>query len=151
MTMWSAVNVASVDLDLPGTGDAASATKQVDPGSFEPRLLPGIGIRGHHEVAPRQRCLHVDVRRALSVAGGLHRFAGPKQRLGRDAGPVGALAADQLAFHDRDPHTPLGDLRGRVLSGGTATQHDDVVVGGHVVTLLCCGRTGRSWPSGRPS
>ena len=52
-----------------------------------------------------------------------------EQRLGRDARPVGALAADELAFDDGDAQPALGQRAGAVLARRAAAEHDDVVVG----------------------
>ena len=61
----------------------------------------------------------------------LQRLAGAQQRLGRDAAPVGALAAEQLALDDRDAQAALGEARGAVLAGRAAAEDDDVEVGAH--------------------
>ena len=63
------------------------------------------------------------------LAGGLQRLAGPHERLGRDAAPVGALAAEQLALDDRDLQAAVGEAGGAVLAGGPAAEDDDVEVG----------------------
>ena len=66
------------------------------------------------------------------LARGVHRLAGAQQRLGRDARPVGALAADQLALDERDAQAALGQRAGAVLARRAAAEDDDVVVGAHV-------------------
>ncbi len=45
---------------------------------------------------------------AAGVARALHRLARAQQRLGRDARPVGALTADQLALDDGDAQSAVG-------------------------------------------
>ena len=122
----------AVDFDGPGPGEPAAAAQQRDPPGIQPALLPGVGVAGDHEVAPRQRRLDVHLRARPHLARGVHRLAGAQQRLGRDAGPVRALAADQLALDDRDPQTTLGQRAGAVLTRRAATQNDHVVVIAHV-------------------
>jgi hypothetical protein len=58
----------------------------------------------------------------------VHCLTGPQERLGRNARPVGALAADQLALDQRDAQPALGELAGAVLAWRAAAEHDDVVV-----------------------
>ena len=53
-------------------------------------------------------------RRRLARA--VHRLARAQQRLRRDARPVGALAAHQLALDDRDAQAALGERAGAVLA-----------------------------------
>ena len=60
------------------------------------------------------------------------RLARPQQGLRRDAGPVRALAAHQLALDDGDPQAALGQRAGAVLARRAAAEHDHVVVAGHV-------------------
>jgi hypothetical protein len=55
-------------------------------------------------------------------------FTRTKEGLGRDAGPVRAFAADQLAFDDGDAQAALGERAGAVLAGGAGPEDDDVVV-----------------------
>ena len=80
------------------------------------------------------------VRRRL--ARGVHRLAGTQQRLRRDARPVRALAADQLALDERDAQAALGERAGAVLAGRAAADHDHVVVAAHVGSSApACSRT----------
>ena len=58
----------------------------------------------------------------------VRRLAGPQQRLRRDARPVGALAADQLALDERDAQAAFGERAGAVLARRAAADDDDVVV-----------------------
>ena len=93
----------------------------------QPALLAGVGVVGDHEVAPASAASTstsaVAPRRAR-----LDGLARPQQRLGRDARPVGALAADQLALHHRHPQAALGQRAGGVLAGRAAADHDHVIV-----------------------
>ena len=59
---------------------------------------------------------------------GVHRLARAQQRLGRDARPVRALAADELALDERDAQAALGERAGAVLAGRAAADDDHVVV-----------------------
>ena len=59
---------------------------------------------------------------------GVRRLARAQQRLGRDARPVRALAADELALDERDAQAALGERAGAVLAGRAAADDDDVVV-----------------------
>ena len=115
----------------PVPGEPAAAAQQVDAVVRQPALLPGVGVVGDHEVAPRERRLDVDLRGRRRLARAVHRLARPQQRLRRDARPVGALAADQLALDDRDAQPALGQRAGAVLAGRAAAQHDHVVVVAH--------------------
>ena len=101
------------------------------PSPCQPLLLAGVGVVGDHEVAPGQRRLDVDLRGRRRVARRVHGLARAQQRLGRDAGPVGALAADQLALDDGDPQAALGQRAGAVLAGRAAAEDDHVVVVAH--------------------
>ena len=58
----------------------------------------------------------------------VRRLARTQQRLGRDAGPVGALAADELALDDGDAQAALRERAGAVLARRAAAEHDHVVV-----------------------
>ncbi len=67
--------------------------------------------------------------------------AGPQQRLGRHARPVGALAADQLPLDDADVEALAGQPPGADLAGRARPEHDHVVALGrghpaHLVTTL---------------
>jgi hypothetical protein len=62
----------------------------------------------------------------------MHGLTRAQQRLGGDARPVGALAADQLALDDGDAQSAGSQRRSAVLAGGAAAEDDDVVVAAHV-------------------
>jgi hypothetical protein len=81
-----------------------------------------------HEVAPGERRRDVDLRTRRRVVGVVSCFTRTKQGLGRDASPVGALAADELAFDDRDAQAALGKRAGAMLAGCAGADDDDVVV-----------------------
>jgi hypothetical protein len=118
----------TVDLDHTRAGEGACAAQQVDALALQPALRTGVRVVGHHEVPPGQRGLHVDLRSRSDLTCPLHGLARTQQRLGRDAGPVRALAAHQLPLHHRDPQAAVGQLTGAVLTGGTCADDDDVVV-----------------------
>jgi hypothetical protein len=71
----------AVDLDHTRPREPGAAAKQLDAMLGEPRFVTGIGER----TAPRW----------------------PRQRLGRDAPPAGALATDQLVLDECDAQTAL--------------------------------------------
>ena len=76
------------------------------------------------------------------LARGVHGLAGTQQRLRRDARPVGALAADQLALDERDAQAAFGERAGAVLARRAAADDDDVVVVAHVGSSSpACSRT----------
>ena len=101
------------------------------PALGQPALLTGVGVVRDHEVAPGESRLDVDRRARCGVARGLHRLAWAQQRLRRDAGPVGALAPDQLALDDRHAQATLGQRAGAMLAWRAAAENDDVVVATH--------------------
>ena len=121
----------AVDLDHACTRELAGPAQQVDALGGEPALLAGVGVVRHHEVAPGQRLLDIDLCGRGSLARAMDRLAGPEQRLGRDARPVGALAADELALDKGDPQAALGEYAGAVLAGRAGAEDDDVVVAVH--------------------
>ena len=118
----------AVDLDHAGAGQPARAAQQVDAPLRQPALLAGVGVVRDHEVPPGQRGLDVDLGARPGVARALHRLARAQQGLGRDARPVGALAADQLSLDDGDAQSARRQRRGAVLAGGAAAEDDHVVV-----------------------
>ena len=71
----------AVDLDHPGSGEAAAPAQQRDLVVGQPLGGPGVGVVGDHEVAPLQRGSHVDLGGRRCLASAVHRFAGAKQRL----------------------------------------------------------------------
>ena len=117
-----------VDLHYAGPGDAARPAQQVDAMFGEPALLAGVGIARDHEVSPRERGREVDLRVRAHRERAVHRLAGAQQRLRRDARPVGALTADQLALDDGHAEAAFGERAGGVLARGAAPEHDHVVV-----------------------
>jgi len=122
----------SVDLDDPHPGEPARAAQQLDAPVREPALLAGVGVAGDHEVTPRQRRLDIDLRARRRLARSMCGLAGPQQRLGRDARPVGAFAADQVAFDERDAQTALRERAGAMLARRTPAEDDDVIVVAHL-------------------
>ena len=55
-----------------------------------------------------------------------HHLARPQQRLGRHAGVVGALAADEVLLDDRDLEAYLAKPSGGDLARRPGADHDDV-------------------------
>jgi hypothetical protein len=117
-----------VDLHYADPGDAARPAQQVDAMFGEPALLAGVGIARDHEVTPRECARDVDLGVGAHREHAVHRLARAQQRLRRDARPVGALAADQLALDDGDAQPALGERASGVFARGAAPEHDHVVV-----------------------
>ncbi len=111
----------AVDLDDAGSGEPAGAAQEVDARSRQPALLPGVGVLGHHEVAPRECGPDVDLCGGRRLARGMHRLAGSQERLRRDARPVRALAPDQLTLDDGDAQPAVRPARRR--SAHQASRH----------------------------
>ena len=127
-TTWSAVcRTPSTSTDA-GARQLALAAQQRDAVVGQPALLTGVGVVRHHVVAPRERGRDVDLGARRRLARAVHRLARAQQRLGRDARPVRALAADQLPLDDGHPQPARGDRGGAVLAGRPAAQDDHVVV-----------------------
>ena len=126
------------DVDAAGTGERRAAAVQVDALVLQPARGARVGVVGDHEVAPGQRGGDVDgpavegLPRARGVPCGGDRLARAQQGLGGDAGPVGALAAHQLAFDDGDPLAGVGELARADLAGRAGAEDDGVVVRAHV-------------------
>ena len=87
-----------------------------DPVVRQPALLPGVGVVRDHEVPPGQRGGHVHLGVARGLAHPVDRLTGPQQRLGGDAGPVRALAADEVPLDHRHPQAAVGQGPGTVLA-----------------------------------
>jgi hypothetical protein len=117
----------AVHLHHARSGEPSMAPQQVDAVLREPALLPGVGVAGDHEVAPGERGLHVHPCGRGGGVGGVRRLARAQQRLGRDARPVRALAAHELALHQRDAKAAFGQRGGAVLPGRAAADDDHVV------------------------
>src|SRR5678816_1195834 len=118
----------AVDLHHAYSGEAPSAAEQVDAVIFQPAFLAGIGVVGHHEVAPGERRADVEFGFHQSFTSGMDGLAGSKQRLRWNAGPVRALAADEFAFNDSDVQTTFGERTRAVFTRGAASNDDDVVI-----------------------
>ena len=71
-------------------------------------------------------------RRSRPPRGPVDGLARPQQRLRRDAGPVGALASDELALDDGDTQAALGERARAMLARGATTEHDHVIVATHL-------------------
>ena len=117
----------TVHFDHAHPGQPAGAAQQVDTLVRQPVLLAGIGVVRDHEIAICQGRLDIDLGAGRRLACLLGRLPGAQQRLGRDARPVGTLAADQLAFDDGDPQSAVGQLSCAVLARRAGAQDDDVV------------------------
>ena len=113
----------------PGPGEPAAAAQQIDAVVGEPLRRACVGVLRDHVVAPRQCRFDVDVRSRGRVVRVVYGFTRAEQGLGRDAGPVGALASHQLTLDHGDAETALGQRAGAVLTGRAGAEDDDVVVG----------------------
>src|SRR5204862_6466128 len=103
--------------------------QHVDAGVRSPLGLAAVVVVRDLEVAPCEDLADVDLAAAdRRLAAALPRLAGPQERLGRDARPVRALAAQQLALDDGHAHAGLGQRPRTVLAGGAAAEDDDVVL-----------------------
>jgi hypothetical protein len=98
----------------------------------QPAFLPCVGVIRDHEVTPGQRRSGIDLRSARRLARRVHRLSRPQQCLGRNARPVGALAADQITLDKSDAQAAVGQLADAMLARRAATHDDDVIVG-HVL------------------
>ncbi len=107
----------------------------------EPPLGTGVGVVRDHEVTPGERRRDVDLRARRRLVRLVHGFTRAKQRLGRDARPVRALATHELAFDHGDAQTALRQRAGAVLAGRPRAKHDDVVVGHDGSSSPACSAT----------
>ena len=130
----------AVDLDHAGSGQPAATAKQVDALLGEPPLLAGVGVVRNHKVAPGKRRRDVDLRGRRRVVGAARGLPRAQQRLGRDAGPVGALAADPLALDECDAQAALRERADTMLAGRAAADDDDVVAAHDRSSLPACSR-----------
>ena len=120
----------AVDLDHPGTGQPAAAPQQVD-ARCRPATSPDRRRSSRRPCKSRhaKHGLDVDLARSPRPPCRVDGLAGAQQRLGRDAGLVRALAADQLALDHRDPQPAVGQRARTVLPGRASADDDHVVVG----------------------
>ena len=114
---------AAVDRDLPRPRDGAGAADDRDALVVVPAALRRVVVVGDHVVAPVERGAGADA--ALHRLGGagrlarvLERLARAQQRLGGHAGPVVALAAEELALHDRHLQPAVSEVAGAVAAAG---------------------------------
>jgi hypothetical protein len=133
--------VGGLDLDGPFPGQAAGTSDEVDSFALQPGLLSVVPpVRGH-VIALRQGG------RGVEVAGdrlrgsrrtprrGKH-VARPDERLGGNAAPVGALAADQLSFHDGNGEAAVGQAASDMFARRARADHHHVIWAIHLATLL---------------
>ncbi len=129
------------DHDPAGAVEAARAADDLDPCAARPRDLAGVVVAADHEVAPGQDGRRIEaaavdrLRGARHLARRLQGLARADERLGGDAAPVRALAAEQLALDQSDPPAALGQPRGAVLAGRAAAEDDDVEHAAHARPL----------------
>jgi len=73
--------------------------------------------------------LDVDLRGGRCLARAVDRLARAEQRLGGDAGPVRALATDEVAFDQRDAQPAVGDRLASPAFDDVAAGFDEIVYG----------------------
>ena len=117
--------------------EARGTAENVDALGLERLGLRGILVVAHHEVTPLERCLGIQpaghgLARTRRLARRLECLAGTQQGLGGHAGPVVALAADQLALDDGHLEAAADQTAGAVLSAGSRAYHDHVI--GHLAS-----------------
>ncbi len=124
--------VGGLDLDGPLPGQASGAADKVDALALQPRQLPVVPPVSGHVVALGERGCAVQV--AGDSLGGSWRAPGrgqhvarPDKRLRRDAAPVGALATDQLFFHDGGAEAAVGHPASGVFTGRARADHHHIV------------------------
>ncbi len=126
--------LAVADRDGLRVRQAGRAAEHVYALGLGPLGLARVVVAGGLEVAPAERPLGVHdaavhhLRRARRLARLGQRLPGAKQRLRRDAGPVRALPAEQLALGDGDLQAAAREGAGAVLSRRSAADDDDVVI-----------------------
>ena len=127
-TTWSAVWRTPSTSTTPGPASRPVPRSRSMPLSASQRSCSRVGVVRDHEVAPGQRRLDVDLGAGGRLARPVDRLARAQQRLGRDARPVRALPAHQLALHDGHAQAAFGQGARAVLARRAGADHDDVVV-----------------------
>src|SRR5690554_2147082 len=117
---------SAIGFDYTSARQPSMAAYQCDAVLRQPLLLTGVGVVGHHVIAPRERGRDINFRLRRCCVRCVRCFAGAQQSLGWNAGPVGALAADELALDDGDAQTAFGQC-GRAMLARRATADDDDV------------------------
>ena len=125
------VAVACLHVDPPLAGEPADPAHDGDAAILEPGQSTGVVPVAGDPVPRSERRLCVRATgdgagRTGNPPGGGEDVARPDQRLRRHAPPVGALAADQLALHDRHRQPAFGAAPGGDLSGRPGPDHDHV-------------------------
>ena len=120
-------------LDLALADEAGVAAHGGDAQVLGPADLAGVVAAADPGVAPGEQALRFDLGggHSLQVGGGVGHGDRAQQRLARDARPVGALAAVELALDERGGQ--VGALDGvlrDVFADGSGADDDDVVLVG---------------------
>ena len=122
----------AVDLHRGRADQPALALDQGHLVELEEALQPPVQP-GDHTILVGVDALHVDpgegrlYSELLALAGLVGDLAGVQQRLGRDAAPVQAGAADLVLLDQRDRQPEFGGPEGRRVAAAAAAQNDDVV------------------------
>ena len=127
-TIWSAVWRTPSTSTTPGPASRPVPRSRPMPLSASQRSCPASEWSETMKSRQARAASTSTSARRRCLARAVDRLAGPQQRLGGNAGPVGALAADQLTLDDRDAQAALGQRARAVLAGRAASEHDHVVV-----------------------
>ncbi len=126
----------AVDIDTAGAGDPRFASNDGHSLPLVAGDLAAVVEVADHVVAVLGDLRPLDLRLgdACCSAGVEAGFRRPQQRLGGDAGPIGALAADQLALDERHVESLVVEARDGDLAGRAGSDHDGVEsLAGHVL------------------
>jgi 6-phosphogluconate dehydrogenase len=123
--------VGQLDGHGPLPGQPAGAPDQLDPFLLDPVQRPGVVPAGGHVVALGEggggvQAAGDGLGRPRDPPGRGQHVAGPDQGLGGDAGPVGALAPDQLPLDQGHFQVAVGAAPGGHLPGRAGADHDHI-------------------------
>ena len=130
------------DLDRPQVDQLAGAPDELGSGRFQGRRRPPVIEVACHPEHALGDLREVDV--PLDARGGqgarakrlLEGLAGPKQRFGGHAAPVGTFAADELPLDDRERDPAALQAACDGFSGDPAAETDDIKLLRQLVLLL---------------
>ncbi len=124
--------IGGLDLDRPLPCQAAGTADKLDAFSLQPGQLPIVMPIRSHVVALGEGGRHVELPGdRLGGARGTPRrgqhIAGPDERLGRDAAPVGALPSHQFPLHDRNRQAAVGQAASSMLPSRARADYHHVI------------------------